>query len=86
MPGALADLLRGAPLSPGKVSFAWQAAVGPVIERETAVRLVGDALVVDAANRHWAREIRRSSALILDRLQRLLGAETVTRIDVRAKG
>ncbi len=31
MPGALAEIMRAAPLSAGKVDFAWRAAVGPVI-------------------------------------------------------
>jgi hypothetical protein len=35
-PGALAVLLRVAPLSPGKVSFAWSAAVGPALDRMTS--------------------------------------------------
>ena len=31
MPGAVVELLRGSPLSDGKVTFAWKAAVGPAI-------------------------------------------------------
>jgi len=85
LPGALAELLRGAPLSPGKVSFAWRAAVGPALERETSVRLESATLIVDAASKQWAREIRRSSSLILMRLQTLLGAEAVTAISVRER-
>jgi Dna[CI] antecedent, DciA len=85
LPGALAELLRDAPLSPGKVSFAWRAAVGPAMERKAAVRLESGTLIVDAANRAWAREIRRSSSLILHRLQTLLGEQTVTAIEVRER-
>jgi len=83
IPGALAELLRDAPLSPGKVSFAWRAAVGPALERETAVRLIDRTLVVDAASRLWAREVTRSSSMILRRLQTLLGADTVVALSVR---
>ncbi len=83
LPGALAELLRDAPLSAGKVSFAWRAAVGPAVGRETAVRLESGTLIVDAATAHWAREIRRSSSIILDRLQKLLGPDAVTAISVR---
>jgi Dna[CI] antecedent, DciA len=83
LPGALAELLRDAPLSPGKVSFAWRAAVGPALERETAVRLVERTLVVEAATRLWAREVTRSSPMILRRLQTLLGADIVVEISVR---
>jgi len=85
LPGALAELLRDAPLSPGKVSFAWRAAVGSALERETSVRLVDHTLIVDAASRLWAREVTRSSPIILRRLQTLLGAETVTGISVRKR-
>ena len=83
LPGALATLLKDAPLSPGKVSFAWRAAVGPALERETSVRLEGGTLLVDAVSAQWAREVRRSSSLILHRLQILLGASAVTAISVR---
>jgi predicted nucleic acid-binding Zn ribbon protein len=85
LPGALAELLRGTPLSPGKVSFAWRAAVGPALERETSVRLEGGTLIVDAASRQWAREVRRSSSIILARLQKLLGADAVSEITVRER-
>jgi hypothetical protein len=85
LPGALAELLRDTPLSPGKVSFAWLAAVGPAVERETSVRLIERTLVVDAASRLWAKEVRRSSSIILRRLQTLLGADTVTGISVRQR-
>jgi predicted nucleic acid-binding Zn ribbon protein len=85
LPGALTELLRGAPLSPGKVSFAWRAAVGPAVERETSVRLEGGTLIVDAASKQWAREVRRSSSIILTRLQRFLGADTVSAISVRER-
>jgi len=85
LPGALAELLKGAPLSDGKVSFAWRAAVGPALERETSVKLEAGTLLVDAASAHWAREVRRSSSIILNRLQRLLGEGAVTSISVRER-
>ena len=85
IPGALIDLLSGAPLSRGKVEFAWKAAVGPALERTTSVHLEGTRLLVDAASRQWAREITRSSGVILSRLQLLLGTDTVTEISVRQR-
>jgi len=85
LPGALAELLKDAPLSPGKVSFAWRAAVGAALERETSVRLEGGTLIVDAASAQWAREVRRSSSIILNRLQSLLGADAVKAISVRER-
>jgi len=83
LPGALAELLRGAPLSPGKVAFAWNAAVGPAVQRASAVHLEGSVLLVDASTAAWAHEISRSSAVILTRLQTLLGAGVVARIEIR---
>jgi predicted nucleic acid-binding Zn ribbon protein len=83
LPGALVELLRGAPLSDGKVSFAWRAAVGPAVERATSVKLEGRVLLVDAKGKQWAREVTRSATVILMRLQTLLGADTVKSISVR---
>ena len=83
MPAALVEMLRGAPLSPGKVGFAWRAAVGPAVDKVTSVRLEGRTLLVDAASIAWAREVTRSSPVILTRLQTLLGKDTLTSISVR---
>ncbi len=85
IPGAVADLLRAAPLSPGKVQFAWSVAVGPAVQRASAVRLEGGRLLVDAVDAQWAREIRRASGVILRRLQALLGTDVVTEIEVRRR-
>src|SRR6266571_5250745 len=82
MPGALVELLRGAPLSDGKVTFAWKAAVGPAIERVTHVKLERRVLLVETASTQWSKEIMRGSAVILRRLQSLLGAHTVERIEI----
>ena len=83
VPAALAELLRAAPLSDGKVGFAWRTAVGPALERVTSVKLEGDVLLVETTSGQWAREIRRSSKTILERLQNLLGRNTVARIEIR---
>jgi len=83
VPGAVASLLREAPLSDGKVAFAWKVAVGPAMDRATAIKLEGTLLLIDVANEQWAREIRRSSGVILSRLSTLLGRDTVTEIKVR---
>ena len=82
MPGALVELLRGSPLSDGKVTFAWNAAVGPAIERVTHVKLERRVLLVETASAPWSREIMRSSTVILKRLHSLLG-DIVDRIEVR---
>jgi predicted nucleic acid-binding Zn ribbon protein len=83
VPGAIAELLRAAPLSPGKVTFAWNAAVGPAVQRATSIRLEGHVLLVDASSEAWGREVTRSSPAILRRLQSLLGSDVVKRIEVR---
>ena len=77
MPGAIVALLRDAPLSAGKVTFAWNAAVGPAVQRATSVHLENGVLLVDAASPQWAREVLRSTPIILRRLQPLLGEGTV---------
>jgi len=83
MPRAVAELLRDAPLSQGKVEFAWNTSVGPAVGRSTSVKLEGTALLVDAVSAQWAREVKRSSGTILSRLNSLLGSGVVTKIVVR---
>jgi len=84
VPGALMELLRGAPLSDGKVTFAWNAAVGPALERVTTVKLERTVLIVDAASAQWSRELDRLRDVILARLQSLLGKDAVSSIIIRA--
>jgi predicted nucleic acid-binding Zn ribbon protein len=86
VPGALMELLRGAPLSDGKVTFAWNAAVGPALERVTTVKLERTVLIVDAASAQWSRELERLRGVILARLQSLLGKDVVSSIVIRAEG
>jgi hypothetical protein len=83
MPGALVEILRDTPLTPGKIGFAWRAAVGPAFDKVTAVRLDGRILVVEASSKAWAREVQRSIPIVLTRLQTLLGKHVVTTISVR---
>ena len=83
VPGALRLLLHDLPLSNGKVEFAWTAAVGPAVARATAVKLENGVLIVETTTEQWTREIKRSSPVILKRLQSLLGDEAVTSITVR---
>ncbi len=46
MPGVLADILRRAPLTPEKVAFSWRTAVGPAVDKVTAVELHDGVLYV----------------------------------------
>jgi predicted nucleic acid-binding Zn ribbon protein len=82
LPGAIVELLRDVPLTDGKVTFAWKAAVGPAIERVTRVKLEHRVLLVETASEQWSREVMRSSPVILKRLHSLLG-DVVGRIEVR---
>src|SRR5687768_11013969 len=84
LPAVLSELLRNAPLSPGKVEFAWKAAVGSALQRATCVRLEDGVILVEATTRQWGREVMRSSPIILRRLQLLLGAEVVRAIRLRS--
>jgi predicted nucleic acid-binding Zn ribbon protein len=81
IPSVLAEVIRKAPLCPEKVDFAWGQAVGPGLQRMTAVRLDDKGVLhVTAADAHWAREVRRASPLILKRLETMLGVGTVQTI------
>lgn len=83
LPGALTELLHAAPLSPGKVSFAWTAAVGAAVGRVTSVKLERDVLIVETTSAEWSREVKRSASVILTRLQTLLGKDAVRKLEVR---
>jgi predicted nucleic acid-binding Zn ribbon protein len=83
LPATLVRLLRDTPLSSGKVAFAWNAAVGPAVQRATAVKLEGTTLIVEVTSVQWAREMKRSERVILTRLQALLGSDAITSLVVR---
>lgn len=84
VPAAVASIIRKAPLTPEKVAFAWRSAVGAAIDHVTSVRWEDGVLVVEARDRAWQQEIRRSSGLIQSRLDAALGAGAVRRIVVRS--
>ena len=84
MPAALAAILRKAPLTPEKVTFAWRSAVGPAVDRVTAVELRDGVLRVVAKDAVWQREVERSAAVIRARLETLLGKDVVRYVDVTA--
>jgi predicted nucleic acid-binding Zn ribbon protein len=76
------QLLAGAPITAGKVGFAWGIAVGPAVARVSAVRLDGDVLIVEATSEQWVTEIKRSRTVILSRMQTLVG-QPIGRLEVR---
>lgn len=83
LPAAVAALIRHAPLSPGKVAFAWKASVGPAIDRVTSAELGNDGVLeVRVPDQHWRREVRRLAPVILDRLSAQLGPDAVQRLKV----
>lgn len=82
MTGALASILRRAPLTPEKVAFSWRTAVGPAVDKVTTVELRDGVLYVRAKDAAWQREVERSAALIRSRLDGLLGDRVVRRIVV----
>ena len=82
MTGALAAILRHAPLTPEKVAFSWRTAVGPAVDKVTDIELRDGVLYVRAKDAAWQREVERSAALIRSRLDGLLGDSVVRRIHV----
>ena len=84
LPRVVAETVRNAPLSPGKVDFSWKAAVGAAMGRGTAVHLEGTTLLVDTTSPQWRQEVRRASPIILHRMQALLGEDAIKEIVVRA--
>src|SRR5688572_21562176 len=81
---ALAVILRKAPLTPEKVAFAWRSAVGPAVDKATAIDLRGGVLHVRARDAAWQWEIERSAAVIRARLGTLLGSDVVRYVEVTA--
>jgi predicted nucleic acid-binding Zn ribbon protein len=83
VPSAVRMILQKGPMSPGKLRLAWRVAVGFAIDRATTVNLLDNGIVeVTAENLTWRREVKRSQAMILSRLQDLVGQTAVTKIKI----
>ena len=82
--GVLAEVVRRQPASPARTTFAWQLTVGPALARMTSVELEGTTLRVNAIDARWLKEIERARAVILQKLQHVLGPEAVTKISTRS--
>src|SRR5688500_19239676 len=76
---ALAEMLARQPMSPGKLQFAWRAAVGPALARAATLDWREGRVVVHMSSPGWTREIQRSRPMILDRPRMLLGKDAVKR-------
>ncbi len=83
LPGALAQIVRDAPLSAGKVDFAWRSAVGTQMAKVSAVRLEDGVLLIEPQTAQWGAAIMRASGLILSRLRSMLGADAVRELRIR---
>lgn len=84
VPRALAELFRQGPMSQGKLEVAWRVAVGDALCRVSTVRLQPDATVdVHPVDQRWHKELKRSSGMILARLNTLLGAGAIARLVVK---
>jgi len=80
--GVLAEVLARQPMTPGKLSFAWRAAVGPALARATTADLRDGRIVIRASSDAWKREIERSRPVILERLRALLGRAAVRGLEI----
>ncbi|MEI6668286.1 MAG: DciA family protein [Acidobacteriota bacterium] len=75
---AIAGIVRAAPRSAEKTLFAWRVAVGQALARLTRIRLDDDGvLTAELDDARWAKELERSSPIILGRLREMLGADQV---------
>jgi predicted nucleic acid-binding Zn ribbon protein len=81
MPAVVAEVIRKAPLTPEKVTFAWRMAVGPAIAKSTTVRLDADGtLLVKADSPAWLAAVRKSRSLVHIRMMDLLGEDVVKQV------
>jgi hypothetical protein len=80
--GVVAEIIRRQPPSPARTSFAWTVAVGPGLARSTTATLSEGVLTVRARDPRWAKEVERAADTILRRMQHLMGANAVVRIEI----
>jgi len=81
--GVIAEIVRRQPASKERTNFAWQLAVGQAIARATTVELTDGVLRVRALDQRWIREIERARAVVMLKMQQILGTDQVTRIETR---
>jgi hypothetical protein len=84
LPRALVELFRQGPMSQGKLEVAWRVAVGDAISRVSTVHLRPDGSIeVRVADQRWHRELKRSSGIMLGKLNALLGPHSVRQLHVK---
>lgn len=77
----LGPLLHAQPLTPGKVSFAWTVAAGPLLARHGSPHWHSDGtLSVHARELAWIPALERARPVVAERLAHLLGPGVVRRI------
>jgi hypothetical protein len=80
---ALPGLVREAPLSAGKVEFAWRIAVGNLIAAVSTASLGPEGTIqIRVRDVRWRAEVIRLLPLITDRLEELLGKDAVRHVGV----
>lgn len=81
----LAEAIRRQPLTPGKVTLAWQMAAGPQLAKVAQAEIHQQgasslSLIIRARDGRWGSEIDRLRPMLTDRLTRLLGNSVTLRI------
>jgi predicted nucleic acid-binding Zn ribbon protein len=79
---ALRRVLESQPMSAAKVAFAWRMSAGPAVDRATTTQWRDGVLFVRASADAWKKEIRIARGVLLGRLQDLLGADVVARLEI----
>ena len=84
LPRALIELFKQGPMSQGKLEAAWRVAVGDALARVATPHLCADGSVeVRTADQRWLRELKRSSGVILNKLNGLLGPQAISRLHLK---
>jgi len=81
----LADAIRRQPASAARTAFAWSVAAGPAMARAASVETRDGILFITPKDARWTREIQRSSATLLARVQALVGAAEITSLRICEK-
>jgi predicted nucleic acid-binding Zn ribbon protein len=82
----LRTLLAGQPTSAAKMTFAWQIVAGVSLARHAQPQWIGDGVLrLRAESAAWARELRLSRDVLIERLNELLGRDVITRLEIESR-